>query len=132
MSEYSKHWPWYVKISRGHKWQSLEIMNMPAGREMDVLAHREIFNKSCHSLDREILLPHYSTDIADAWLVVEKIKEYLPGREIMIYFVLDKWCVGSLVQAPSTIEILDKLGEADTAPLAICRAALIAIMDKTT
>ena len=26
MSEYSKHWPWYAKVSRGRKWQSFWCM----------------------------------------------------------------------------------------------------------
>ena len=44
-------------------------------RELDTKVHRDIFGKSCHSLDREILLPYYSTDIAAAWLVVEKMRD---------------------------------------------------------
>ena len=71
---------------------------------------------------------HYSTDIAAAWEVLEKMRTQLPGKEIMLYWC-DGWGVGSLCQAPSTISIWDSLGEAETAPHAICLAALKAAQD---
>ena len=68
-------------------------------------------------------IPPYSTDIGAAWEVLEKMRAQLPGKEIMLYH-LDGWGVGSLCQAPSTIEIGEHYGEAETAPHAICLAAL--------
>ena len=68
-------------------------------------------------------IPPFSTDIAASWEVMEKMRAQLPGKEIMLYY-LDAWGVGSLCQAPSTIEIGEPLGEAETAPHAICLAAL--------
>ena len=73
------------------------------------------------------LLPLFepSTDIADAWLVLEKMRAQLPGQEVMLYYC-DGWAVGSLCQAGGTIEIGDDyaIGDARTAPHAICLAAL--------
>ena len=66
--------------------------------------------------------PHYSTSIADAWQVVEHIWNVLE-KDISVTFA-----AGSI-----SCDIGDLLGEAvaevfaDTAPLAICRAALLAM-----
>lgn len=61
-------------------------------------------------------LPHYSTDIAAAWEVVEKVGDIkLEG-----YRCVDgcfRWCV-------TTFDLDDIEIRADTAPMAICLAAL--------
>ena len=70
-----------------------------------------------------------STDIAAAWPVFEKLRLMLPAQEIMLYYC-DGWSVGSLCQAPSTIEIGDRFSSIDsvaTAPHAICLTALEAV-----
>ena len=66
-----------------------------------------------------------STDIAAAWPVLEKMRARLPGQEVMLYWC-HGWSVGSLCQAPSTIEIGDSYGDdrVMAAPHAICLAAL--------
>lgn len=70
-------------------------------------------------------LPDYSTDIAAAWKVVENIL-----RESEVYV-----CSGVVVNGESgwraTVESELGLWEADapTAPEAICKAALMAVMD---
>jgi hypothetical protein len=67
------------------------------------------------------ILPHYSTDIAAAWRVVEKLRE--EGWQVVIN-VLDD---GAEV-AVTRHEMAGHLYEfADTAPLAISRAALRAV-----
>jgi hypothetical protein len=62
------------------------------------------------------LVPHYSTDIAAAWLVVEKLA---PNMDFYMEIATkdDGWFV-------MFGDDLDKACIADTAPLAICRAAL--------
>jgi hypothetical protein len=122
-----------------------EIMNMPDGREMDALIAREIFGMTIdrtfkgewvvnpsyyvgslgESRARGWAPKPYSTDIAAAWAVVEYFakkygsveidqveKENLTGQE---------WCVCLRMDVDFAL--------ADTAPLAICRAALLAVMD---
>lgn len=67
---------------------------------------------------------HYSTEIAEAWKVVEKlIREGQGDFHIEHVGSTDgqhhDWCAGRFCFDPA-----EKWGYADTAPLAICRAAL--------
>ncbi len=109
-----------------------EILNMPAGREMDALIAEKIFGNFVHRLSGGkygigslmLEIPNYSTDIADAWEVAEKLH-----KENDIFDVwhekdtgFDWWC-----------EVVNNGGgwsaNAKNAPLAICRAALLAVME---
>ncbi len=72
------------------------------------------------------LMPTYSTNIAAAWQVVEKLKERFSSvlvetnpRQYYVDIVTDKG-------TPSYYRTVAD-AEADTAPLAICRAALKAV-----
>jgi hypothetical protein len=96
------------------------------GRELDAAVHREIFNKSCHSLDREILLPYYSSDIAAAMRVVEKMKERKP--RLMINLAMFWGHTVWVYKAEFIEETSPKYWESfcDNWPKAICRAALMA------
>ncbi len=62
----------------------------------------------------------YSTDISAAWEVVEKLKDNPDFADITITY---PWCVA----LNYNFETGWIKGEADTAPLAICRAALKAL-----
>jgi hypothetical protein len=64
-------------------------------------------------------LPDYSTDIAAAWQVVEKFKQ--SGSFIQL------WCGCSGPDAVWSARIHSWIVTADTVPLAICQAALLAI-----
>lgn len=72
-------------------------------------------------------MPHYSTDIAEAWLVVEKMRErgwrfvVRDGAERGVPYVVTLW--GPHDGSPTIVHV----DEGDTAPLAICRAALAAL-----
>ena len=107
-------------------------MNMPAGRELDVLVHQKIFRLECDVTSRfwqdgPLFLEDtfYSTSIAAAWLVVEKLDAFdfelgrVRGEDYWECFI---WLEG-----------MEHYGgvscEAPTAPLAICRSALLAVMD---
>lgn len=76
---------------------------------------------------RAEIVPYYSTDIAAAWEVVEKmmLREDVPGFEINVFKHegVTHYCVefGACWKGCIYAEV-----EADTAPLAICRAALAA------
>lgn len=102
-----------------------EILNMPAGREMDELIARIIYPEAIEFF----AFPCYSTDISAAWEVVEnrlrsgissEIISHYPGKDYVATF----WTVKN-----SEIENLNDFDEhiarAETAPLAICRSVLI-------
>lgn len=112
-----------------------EILNMPAGREMDAEIIEKVFGRILIKPRSEALkyphtdwgsttvneIPHFSTDIADAWEVVDKVPN--PSQFFDCEKFEGKWTAsfgGQYVVA------------ADTAPLAICRAALLAVSDTSS
>jgi len=97
-----------------------EILSMEAGREMDVTVGFYVMD--LHAPPE--LYPEYSTDISAALEVVDKfysmnLYKYSNGKEWSVYLVTEK--NGKSHDASET---------ADTAPLAICRAALLCFMEK--
>jgi ABA sandwich protein len=122
-----------------------EILNMPAGREMDILmidiVGGGLIDKAIHynaSMGIRYAIQDdgvwkfqpglawlwsTSTEIAAAWEVVDKfysmkLDKYSNGSEWRCYIVGEK--DGKNADGNSI---------ADTAPLAICRAALLAVME---
>lgn len=116
----------------------MRVDEMPAGREMDALIAEKVMGYTLSGLSLPAYpkyklfdiesgefsgyvkeVPHYSTDIAAAWEVVEKMKNYLfvCGRTDdgiwEAYFFPVNSGIGKLSEA-----------HGDTAPSAICRAAL--------
>ena len=108
-----------------------EILNMPAGPDMDLLVAdklallpREVINARGFEKQGEWMvgvLPSYSTNISAAWTVVEKLRlmirpSILAGKWVVMRFervyLSGKWEGDGEVTA-------------ETAPLAVCRAALI-------
>ncbi len=118
-------------------------IDLPAGREIDSLVAEKIMDDP---VDRQIVdqhgfeiilcrsrqvLPRYSTDIAAAWTVVEKLRSMGFGVVIDNLPSTSGKSVGWTV-AVIGISTQDTFaGTADTAPLAIVRAALKAL-EKTT
>jgi hypothetical protein len=115
-----------------------EILAMPAGRELDSLISEKIMGYVTHGHFREkngvrILVQPYSTDISAAWEVVEKIQglRELNGCKVRLQVKI------LVIRGIYTVSIIDYLnndkclGEetANTAPEAICKAALIAVME---
>ncbi len=116
-------------------------MTLPAGRELDALVAEKVMKllviyadgeTDCvpviqesidtgRSLIRADLLPHYSADIAAAWEVFERFTG--DGRHPLVRYDglrpegYPYW----------TVAISGHRGDADTAPLAICLAALAAV-----
>ncbi len=110
-----------------------EIENLPAGKKINQTIWWLIFDMSPTPLNNDInYLPDYSGDMNVAFSVVNKLEEH--PNEILF----------SLTRKGSTHEKLkwcarfrECLGyqkefyvEAETAPLAICRAALLAVMPR--
>lgn len=75
-----------------------------------------------HPYPRADAPPHYSTDIAAAFQVVEKMRDR--GAELTLATKFNAWRVHIGFAAPDYRSILEY---ADTPPLAICRAALAAL-----
>lgn len=116
-----------------------EILKMSAGREMDELIATkimglfvlrdfqgeriivELIQGDPESSFREYLQKpelHYSTDIRAAWELMEKYS-------FAIWKNGDSWAVGNTFDEQGFLQD----AEAPSAPLAICRAALLAVMD---
>lgn len=72
---------------------------------------------------KEWWIPFYSTSIADAWQVVEKMKEH--GMHLLILSANDSGMVHCNFFKGTAGE-QNGIAMADTAPLAICKAALVA------
>ncbi len=98
-----------------------EIMNMPEGREMDALIAERVMGKT-GNLVKEIYLD-YSTDIAAAWKIVEWCR--------------DKWSIeitdepmgDYIVALWSRTHFKEWYSRSESAPLAICRAALLTTLE---
>jgi hypothetical protein len=111
-----------------------EILNMPAGREMDALVAEKVMGWRLHPHKTHWMtnnnnfrrigtfLP--SDDISAAWEVVEKMKE--KGRLYLI--VSDD--IGYKAEILLNDPVPMATAQCDTAPLAICRAALLAVMEE--
>lgn len=123
----------------------MDIDNMPAGRDMDKLIAEKVFGWDdfwCN--DRQLMgyppceqvsimeaerhpVPYYSTDIAATWEVVEKVASLGCG-----YMVEDaeEGHICTFFKGFKFPRRIDEYeAEADTAPLAICRAALKAVQE---
>lgn len=108
----------------------ININKMQAGREFDALIAEKVMGKGetwfgtfSNGSERTIpRLPHYSTDIAAAWLLVDK----LTGPKVNL--ILERDWDGVYYSRFSSAGASDEdFCSADTAPLAICRAALKAV-----
>lgn len=112
----------------------MSTTDLVAGRELDALVAEEVMGfhevmteyyvasaDDAPELDVRVI-PCFSTDIAAAWLVVKKLtgntgSDY--DLELTIASSKGGWCTASFL--PET------KGWGETAPLAICRAALAAV-----
>jgi hypothetical protein len=81
-------------------------------------------------------LPHYSGNMGDAWKVVEKMHELYPGINFNILKTFD-WAQGPGLKFGASFDSYQGMGDyknlakaiEDTAPKAICLAALEAIKE---
>jgi hypothetical protein len=110
-----------------------EILNMKAGRDMDALIAVCVCgwevddmtaisptgsrnSRTAHGDDD--WLPYYSTDISAAWLVVEKITDGETPNDCELHTTVRGW----------RCDLYLGSANAETAPEAICKAALLAVM----
>jgi hypothetical protein len=110
-----------------------EILKMEAGREMDALIEKLLYPEQTITVDKNAayqktpqgyiglhIIAPYSRSISNAWEVVEKLqKEY----EFILTFKDNEW------KAIFYSFGIDTQVIAETALLAICRAALLAAME---
>ena len=105
----------------------MNVDKLEAGRELDALIAEKVMGYECvcdeepvdcpiHNKADLYTLRPYSTDIAAAWGVVEKL------RLFVMPWGLDEWCAAN--QRDERLAFSDILESGETAPLAICRAAL--------
>ena len=121
-----------------------EILAMEAGRELDALVAEKVMGKRIKwredddaLLEFNAILQHtdgtpfeswigiqgYSTDIAAAWNIQMKMRFCLIPR------IDGGWNALPWEDISRTGPLPTSAGSARTAPLAICRAALLAVMD---
>lgn len=112
-----------------------EILSLKAGKELNIKIAEAVMRKSYAQdetfgdmeIDSERVyntLQPYSEDISAAWLVMEKMKGYNP--RIAFDTHSQKWeAAFSLREADFTCPVV----LADTAPEAICKAALLALLE---
>lgn len=118
------------------------ILKMEAGRELDVLVFRQVFNRRCERVyptegeygcelddwyecpQRTVLpelVPHFSKHMESAWLVVEKMNESGCHATLNVS--------GSRCSCGFWGERFASVG-AETMPLAICRASLLVVEEQ--
>ena len=109
------------------------MSELQAGRELDALVAEKVMGwRRIESTNLFLIgpkhieggfpAPHYSTDISAAWQIVEKFKMTITPNNCYPH-VKAKWCAD--VELKGSHELW--LAGAETAPLAICRAALRAM-----
>lgn len=105
-----------------------EIMNMPAGREMDALIGHHVMGL----VGPSDIYWEYSTNISAAWDVVEKIGE---KKNTQLYLCTNfssefgnQFYAEIFINWDGEAENVVTSATAETAPLAICRASLLAVM----
>jgi hypothetical protein len=71
--------------------------------------------------------PDYSTNIAHAWEVVEHLLKFSRSQSVSVGYHPDHGCYFATVDSGAMTELPGPITLGDTAPLAICRAALKAL-----
>lgn len=121
-----------------------EILDMPAGKKMNQLIWWKIFNMTPTPLNNDInFLPDYSGEMSPAWSVAERINKMIFEGELTLqndYNYLTLECIGMTTGYAASFDcLLDHewyeditnykyAARGETAPLAICRAALLAVV----
>lgn len=110
-----------------------EILNMPAGQDMDLLVAEEVLKLDSVGWNERFFhnRANFSTDISAAFEVAEKLSDKWDfaivnnqnfGKYPDLHYGFRLQAIGE----DSHIKTIFALGE--TAPLAICRAALLAVV----
>jgi len=106
-----------------------EILNMPEGEEIDILVARNVLehivqqDTSGQWFEGFTSVARYSDSLQSAWNAAERII----GTKLAFFTVSRK---GLQWMAEFEISTIRYFAFADTAPLAICRAALLAVIPR--
>lgn len=106
-----------------------EILNMPAGQDMDLLVAEKVLQLSTDDWNKRFFAnaTKYSSNISNAWEVIEKMTDY----EVHIMSGLNfKRYPNMPYGAKFENKKFSFVALGATAPLAICRAALLAAMSR--
>jgi len=104
------------------------ILNLKPGRDMDALIAEYVFKWGKDKIYHELkmvrpdlsYLPHYSTSISSAWTVIEKLVNQ--GDFINIIPTADSYNI--------EYDYGREIFNAETVPEAICKVALLTMLDK--
>lgn len=108
-----------------------EILNMQAGTKINQLIWWKIFDMTPEPPNNDmLLLPDYSGDICAAWQIVNKLESRPEGFRAVYYRDVN-WQNGGQGWYACFEGQAVKGVFAETAPLAICRAALLATVNST-
>jgi hypothetical protein len=109
--------PERTKSAKGEK---MDIGTMPAGPEMDALVAEKVMGYTSWAFG----VPRYSTNLETAWEVVEKMKPVWVNFRLSFgpYLVVDGKLANGWELEPAWCS--PRCGYGETAPLAICRAAI--------
>ena len=99
-----------------------EILKMEAGNEIDALVEVYVLGDDGTNATNK----HYSTDISAAWEVVEKMKASVKNLNLREYAYNRTYA--TFGDSDMTAKWAEANGE-NSASLAICRAALLAVCD---
>ncbi|NTZ20912.1 hypothetical protein EXW96_26355 [Paenibacillus sp. JMULE4] len=117
--------------------QAKEILAMEPGREMDALVAEKVMGYTTHGQFRDkdgvrVMIDRYSTDISAAWEVVDKMSKTHFSEMAMTELEDGAWGWMArfilVLNEPYTVN--GYRATAKTAPEAICKAALLAVMDE--
>lgn len=103
-----------------------EVLNMPAGYEINKLVQSFVMGglpPVSDDIMPEFIKP-FSSDISAAWQVVEKLNSNPKNVCVDVWHDESGWYCSVHFIGDTEAD------KADTAPLAICRAALLAVMGK--
>ncbi|MFD1776978.1 BC1872 family protein [Paenibacillus rhizophilus] len=97
-----------------------EILAMEPGRELDELICNQIFELEM------VAHVHYSTDISAAWEVVGKLDYEVTVKK---YEAMSGYRYWARVNGADPNRFDEKIANCKTAPEAICKAALLAVLN---
>ena len=112
-----------------------EILNLKAGRMTDAIIHEKFMgNEDTHRGERVWnSVPNYSTNIGHAWLLIAKLEDIDPRAFIRISNgdsdSMDVNILGDGLSPLTTVHVKIEDGSFADAPLAICQACLLAMME---
>jgi hypothetical protein len=117
-----------------------EILSMPAGDELDVAVLVNVFEMDKREAERRVEagLSLSSRNLTDAWQVVEKLQEKFPDYDFYIekssghidfWFRINDTSQGGWNSDGQWDKRVSE-SDAPTLPLAICRAALLSVLEE--